>query len=165
MSVRSGSSSELNGEAIESSCIVPGAAGPTVRKSRKNLHVSFGIADVYDTEWNNLGRKPDTSHDLTYRHSHDYSLIDPRVDEYTARSKAISWHEIICAEYGLSTLFNKYSVNEGKIVCSDHTPRPVASAIYEPGIRRWLVDTGCPFDLIAHGELDSNELGFLKTAS
>ncbi len=47
----------------------------------------------------------------------------------------------------------------------DQSPKSVASAIYEPGVRRWLVDTGCPFDLIARRELDGNEADFIKKAS
>ena len=41
----------------------------------------------------------------------------------------------------------------------------VASAIYEPGVRKWLVDTGCPFDLIARGELEDHETSFIKKAN
>ena len=40
----------------------------------------------------------------------------------------------------------------------------VASAIYEPGVRKWLVDTGCPFDLIARGELEDHEVSYIKRA-
>jgi len=47
----------------------------------------------------------------------------------------------------------------------DIRPVHAASAIYEPGVRRWLVDTGCPFDLIATKELDHNEESFIKKAS
>ena len=44
-------------------------------------------------------------------------------------------------------------------------PMHAAAAIHDPGIRHWLVDTGCPFDLIAEKELDNNEELFIKSAS
>jgi hypothetical protein len=47
----------------------------------------------------------------------------------------------------------------------DIVPTNVASAIYQSGVRRWLVDTGCPFDLIAKTELEENERLFIKKAS
>jgi hypothetical protein len=92
-------------------------------------------------------------------------MIDPRANAIVARSKAISWHEVVCAEYGLPVLFTRTNASENGISISDQSPKSVASAIYEPGIRRWLVDTGCPFDLIAHKDLDKNEIDFIKTAS
>lgn len=47
----------------------------------------------------------------------------------------------------------------------DIVPTTVASAIYQSGVRHWLVDTGCPFDLIAKTELEDNERLFIKKAS
>ena len=47
----------------------------------------------------------------------------------------------------------------------DIVPTSVASAIYQTGVRRWLVDTGCPFDLISKTELEDNERLFIKRAT
>ena len=55
---------------------------------------------------------------------------------------------------------NKNKFNTVSI--DDVVPVSVASAFYQPGIRRWLVDTGCPCDLIAKRELEGNEASFIK---
>ena len=112
--------------------------------------VCFGSVDLIEIEFENSGVKPNISHDLTYSHSHDYSLIDPRVASDVAISKAIHWHNAICREYGLPIVITHDGQGDKVMFhSSDQSPKSVASAIYEPGVRRWLVDTGCPFDLIA----------------
>ena len=58
-------------------------------RNKKMLRVSFGNIDVTDIEHENAGRVPDISHDLTYKHTYEYAMIDPRVAAYAARSKAI----------------------------------------------------------------------------
>jgi hypothetical protein len=73
---------------------------------------------------------------------------------------AASLHRIVCLDYGIMRSDN--SANSIDVAVQ---PLSVAAAIHEPGIRRWLVDTGCPFDLIALDDLDSNELDFIKKAS
>ena len=63
--------------------------------------VCFGSVVVIEIDSENNGTKPNTSRDLTYSHSHDYSLMDPRVAHDVAISKATHWHTAICREYGL----------------------------------------------------------------
>ena len=128
--------------------------------------MSFGTVDIIEIESENQGTKPNISHDLTYSHSHDYSLIDARVASDVAISKALRWHTAICCEYGLSVVNSSDGSGCGSVFhAGDQSPKSVASAIYEPGVRRWLVDAGCPFDLIARRELDGNEADFVKKAS
>ncbi len=67
----------------------------------KSKKLCFGTVDVIEIEFENNGVKPNISHDLTYTHSHDYSLIDPRVASDVAISKALRWLAAICREYGM----------------------------------------------------------------
>ena len=88
-------------------------------------------------------------------------------EEDIARLRAISWHEIICAEYGLkvktrrSALDHNVQLHKPNVSHEVRENLPVASAVYEPGVRKWLVDIGCPFDLIAEGE----DTTFIKKAT
>ena len=100
-------------------------------------------------------RKPDNTRDLTYRHSFEKTLLVPKTEADIARTKAIAWHEQLCVEYALKQRFFKGVISDVNLnaPCDPDVKSiaSVASAIYEPGVRTWLVDTGCPFDLIARG--------------
>ena len=80
-----------------------------------------------------------------------------------ARVRANAWHQEMCIEYGLEP--DPGATADGSRYHVSKTPYDVAAAIHEPGVRRWLVDTGCPFDLIAHKELDAHEESFIKKAT
>ena len=136
------------------------AAGPSSKHCKRVLKVQFGNIDVYEIESCNQGRIPDTSHDLAYGHTHDYLSLDARAEALKAVETAASLHRIVCLEYGIK--HDRLSCSSVDVAVQ---PLSVAAAINEPGIRRWLVDTGCPFDLIALDELDSNEMDFVKRAS
>ena len=62
----------------------------------------FGSADVYEIEAvSGACREPDNTHDLTYRHSFEKTLLVPKIEADIARMKAIAWHEQLCVEYAL----------------------------------------------------------------
>ena len=136
------------------------AAGPAKRRCKRGLKVQFGNVDVFEIESCNQGRMPDTSHDLAYGHNHEYLMLDAKAEALKAIEMAASLHRIVCLEYGIkSQALSAHSIDVAI------QPLSVAAAIHEPGIRCWLVDTGCPFDVIALDELDSNEMDFIKKAS
>ena len=66
-----------------------------------------------------------------------------RAEVLKAIEMAASLRRIICLEYGIKQ--NDLSANS---IGGAVQPLSVAAAIHEPGIRRWLVDAGRPFDLI-----------------
>ena len=139
-----------------------------VRKS-SNHKVMFGSTDLCEIEAvSGACRKPDNTHDLTYRHSFEKTLLVPKVEAEIARMKAIAWHEQLCVEYALKQRFFKGRSSDVNLNEPCHPDvksiASVASAIYEPGVRKWLVDTGCPFDLIAKGELEDHEVAYIKRA-
>ena len=149
----------------------PAAVCRTHKKPR-GLRVSFGGTEHVEIEHvSGANRKPDSSHDLSYQHPYERAMLLSSAEEEIAKLRAISWHEIICAEYGLKVKTRRSALDQGVQL---HKPNvshdirenvPVASAVYEPGVRKWLVDTGCPFDLIAEGELDDHETSFIKKAT
>ena len=141
----------------------PFAAGIVLGKSKKK--VCFGNVEMLEIESCNAGVIPDTSHDKSYSHGFEYSHSDRRNAERIAIVKALNWHELICAEYGLPIVVVRSDSALRNGLITEPTPKSVASAIYEPGVRRWLVDTGCPFDFIAYNDLESTEANFVKKAS
>ena len=62
--------------------------------------VMFGGSEVLEIEAiNGACRKPDNTHDLTYRHSFEKTLLVSKVEAEIARMKAIAWHEQLCVIY------------------------------------------------------------------
>jgi hypothetical protein len=80
-------------------------------------------------------------------------------DGLKAVASAAAWHNVVRIEYGTVKIPSQMS---GR---NFNEPVHVAAAVSEPGVQRWLVDTGCPYDFIANRELDSNENSFIRTAS
>ena len=132
--------------------------------------MTFGWTEVINIDpVEGAVRKPNISHDLSYRHSYEHSMLNPECESQIAHIRAISWHDILCKEYGLVNVYGRngrFDRDEAVTLSSDDLcPRSVAAAIYEPGVRRWLVDTGCPFDLIAERDLETHEESYIKRAS
>jgi len=96
-------------------------------------------------------------------HTPEYRLLNSASEALKARVRANAWHQEVCIEYGLKPVSGDTA--DGNRHYVSQTPYDVAAAIHEPGVRRWLVDTGCPFDLIAHKELDAHEETFIKKAT
>ena len=131
-------------------------------------HVSFGEVTVVNIDAvTGADRKPHDSHNLAYSHSYERQMLDTECEAHVAHLNALTWHEVICREYGLKCMLVRSLINDREHVkkIDDIVPVSVASAIYQPGVRRWLVDTGCPFDLIAKHELEDTEKAFIKKAS
>ena len=77
------------------------AAGPIKRRCERSLKVQFGSVDVVDIEACNLGRIPDTSHDLAYGHNHEYLSLNGKAEALKAIEVAASLYRIVCLEYGI----------------------------------------------------------------
>ena len=78
-------------------------------------------------------------------------MLESECEAHVAHLNALTWHEITCREYGLPCVFTRGMLinKRDTLRIDDIVPTNVASAIYQSGVRRWLVDTGCPFDLNA----------------
>ena len=140
---------------------MPCAAGVTARKAR---NVKFGDAEVVEIEsYVSHPRIINASHDPGYTHTPEYKMLLSFAEALKARVRANAWHQEVCIEYGLKPDLGVTA--DGNRHHVGQAPFNVAAAIHEPGVRRWLVDTGCPFDLIAHKELDAHEESFIKKAT
>ena len=109
------------------------AAAP---RKRKDLHVSFGNTDVIEIEsMPNANKRQNTSHDLSYKHTPEYQMLESSCEAHIARMKALSWHEIMRKEYGLPCLFGRHS-NSGSstkdsLSLDEIVPTNVAAAMHE----------------------------------
>ncbi len=125
----------------------------TRKAKTKNMHVQFDdnviFIDIPSVE--SATRRPDTHHMYAYRHSDEVRSLDPSTEQRLAHLAAMTLRRQLEVEYGIKHVGSNYIVS--------------APAEVERGIRRWLVDTGCPIDLIAEGDLEKHELEYVKTTS
>ena len=133
------------------------AAQSRVRKS-SNCKVMFGGYETLTIEAvDGACQNPDNAHDLKYRHPFEKTLLVLKIEADIVRMKAIDWHEQLCVEYAIKQRFFKGRSSDVNLnePCNPDVKSiaSVASAIYEPGVRMWLVGTGCPFDLIARSDV------------
>ena len=121
----------------------------------KHNHARFSdVIDVVEIPCvPEANKRPITEHNHAYCHSEELRALDPAVEQKIAHLRAVSWRQQLVVEYGLS-LCNKHAV------CQIAVP-----AELERGVRRWLVDTGCPIDLIAERDLEKHELEYVKHTS
>ena len=140
------------------------AAAPRLRKGKT---IEFGEIQIIEIPAiDGAVKVPDTGHNLAYKHSLERAELEPSIEQASAVIKAIRWRELVCIEYGLVNTDDMMPFGKALSAnTNEFTPKSVAAAIYQAGVRRWLVDTGCPFDLIAKSELDSHEQDFVKKAS
>ena len=75
------------------------APGHIKRRCKRSLKVQFGHVDVVEIQACNLGRIPDTSHDLAYGHNRDYLSLNGKAEALKAIKVAASrvwcqtkWH-------------------------------------------------------------------------
>ena len=97
---------------VDKVCDCAAAATCRSKSTSRTRIISFGNTEIIEIEAvADACRKPDTSHDLTYKHPLDRSMLVPNIEAKVARLKAIAWHEQTCVEYGLSQkIFELYLI-------------------------------------------------------
>ena len=100
-------------------------------------------------------RKPDTSHNLKYRHDDHYRGLNSKREALRAVMKAKALRKEVLLDS--DDVENDHADNAGDVSIS-------AVASYDASLRRWVVDTGCPIDLVASDDLSQSERKYIKDA-
>jgi len=114
--------------------------------------VIFGDSEIMNFESTRIAtRKPNTSHSKTYSHPAHLRELSSKVEMSRAINRARAWHEDIMLDY--ETVEPYFQENVASPAESDQS------------IRRWLVDTGCPFDLVSQRDLSEEERKYMSMSS
>ena len=112
----------------------------------------FGDSEIMNFESTRIAtRKPNTSHSKTYSHPAHLRELSSKVEMSRAINRARAWHEDIMLDY--ETVEPYFQENVASPAESDQS------------IRRWLVDTGCPFDLVSQRDLSEEERKYMSMSS
>ena len=176
---------------LNSELIITCAAGPVAsdKKGRRNVSVSFNdFADVTEFDPNECStfNRPLAQFDLSsidgmtkttapvkkkypeYQHSARIKSLSPKRELRRAIVKArLLCKQVLLRDDALPELDEpELGYRRGILKSAIDDPNIVetASARYQGAVRKFLVDSGCPLDLLASDDLTEQERKFVKTA-
>jgi hypothetical protein len=130
--------------------------------------ITFGPTVTYGIEsLDGCTNKPNNAKNKDYRHTERIRNLDPVVELKRAHLRAVLWHESVVLDSPETIDESESSEVFNQRVLRVMTPelKVAASASRANGSKRWLVDTGCPLDLIAEYEIGQDEKEYIKPAT
>jgi len=131
-------------------------------------HVSFGGTVYHEIEADpNAWKKPITTHARPgpdgYQHSDRVRGLCIRREEQKCRLRAECLHTEVLLDLDEMLIINEPVVGRRRGALKTLLPEQVtAISSLENVARRWLVDSGCPLDLIASDDLTNEEKSFVQ---